>query len=109
MTIYNSISKIANRTASELNGLKISLFESSNDSIGTLLEETTTFNSNDSYNIIDRYIRPINDYTGLLINAFEISKDKTTVKINKIKLISPKKTYTNNIKLIRKYSNKTLY
>lgn len=109
MITYNSISKLANRTVSELDGLIIGLFEISNDSTRVMLSEETKFNSNDNYNTFDRYTRPIDSYQGLLISVFEVSRDSTQINFNKVKLIKPKKTYTNKIKLIKKYNNKTLY
>lgn len=98
MTTYNTITKINRRTVQELEGLIIGKLEISKDSVGTTVLQTRSSNANNNYNRFNRYEEPIDNYNGLLISVFEQSKRNKKANAKKIKLINPKKTYSNKIR-----------
>lgn len=104
MTVFNSVNKFKRRTINELQGLNMSIIESSfrsnNSKINMQNEARDTTGFND-FNKINR--RNYDELDGLLVRVIEKSNVKTDTNLNKFKLVRPSKTYKNKIKLLFKY------
>lgn len=110
MTVFNTINKLKRRSVNELQGLNMSVIESSFRSNNTKVDMRNEARSTVGFNTFDKISRrKYSELFGLLVSIIEKSNVLTITKLNKFKLYKPIKTYKNNIKLLFKYNNKSKY